>query len=71
MADFHIDLEAQIRHALDVGEVSPALERYLVLANPCTDREQKLLQLLQDAVQSGHVRRLPRAPSAMNCLGSR
>ncbi|MGF1536395.1 MAG: hypothetical protein ACFB4J_07930 [Elainellaceae cyanobacterium] len=60
MADFRTDLETQIRHALEVGEISPALERHLAQsANSCaTDRERKLLLLLQDAVQSGHVQRL-------------
>ncbi|MGF1516175.1 MAG: hypothetical protein ACFB5Z_21100 [Elainellaceae cyanobacterium] len=60
MADFHTDLETQIRHAFDVGEVSPDLERQLArAASGCsTDREQKLLLLLQDAIQSGHLRRV-------------
>ncbi|MGB3615171.1 MAG: hypothetical protein WBA10_15365 [Elainellaceae cyanobacterium] len=60
MADVHTNLEAQVRHALDVGELSIELEHRLIGIEDCglSDRDRKLLLLLQDAIGSGHVRRL-------------
>lgn len=54
-------LESHIRTALEIGELSPGLEttirawanRYIL-----TERDQTLLQILQDAIESGCVRRV-------------
>ena len=58
MADVHTDIESQVRQALDTGKVSPELDQYLALGDAgLSDRDRKLLQLLEDALGSGHVHR--------------
>ena len=55
-----ISLEACIRSALETGELLPGAESQLQkiqLHGRLTEKERCLLQLLQDAIQSGCIRR--------------
>lgn len=62
MADVYTNIEAQVREALDMGEVSAELEQYLALGNRSglSDRDRKLLLILEDAINSGQVHRFAR-----------
>jgi len=51
-------LEPWIRAALMLGELSPAEQahiNYLVLSGQLSASEYRLLALLEDAIQSGHI----------------
>ncbi|MFE4108308.1 hypothetical protein [Almyronema epifaneia] len=54
-------LELLVRHALSWGELSPGAEQAIVRLTrdrPLSDRETKLLALLQDAIAAGVIQRL-------------
>lgn len=54
-------LESQVRTALDSGELSPGLEvqiRAWASRYTLSERDRTLLQILQDAIESGCIRRV-------------
>jgi hypothetical protein len=56
-----ISIEACIRSALETGELLPGVEsqiQKIQFSSELTEKDICLLQLLQDAIQSGCIRRL-------------
>ncbi|WP_346291723.1 hypothetical protein [Sphaerothrix gracilis] len=56
-----MSLELLIRNALSLGELSPGAEREIARLSwgrSLSDRETKLLALLEDAIASGTIQRL-------------
>lgn len=54
-------LEACIRTALELRELSPGLESHIrdwANRHPLSEQDQTLLQLLQDAIDAGCIRRV-------------
>jgi len=66
MADVRNNLESQVRQALNSGEISIEVARRLtgMSDHGLSDRDRKLLQLLQDAINNGHVRCLTKHQSS-------
>ncbi|MEO0409473.1 MAG: hypothetical protein AAF289_19190 [Cyanobacteria bacterium P01_A01_bin.135] len=56
MVNVRMNLEAEVQQALDTGEISTELAQYLATGSgELSDRDRKLLQLLEDAISSGHI----------------
>lgn len=54
-------LEACVRTALELGELSPGLEaqiKHWAVRKPLSERDLKLLDLLQDALEDGCICRV-------------
>lgn len=56
-----VSIEQIIQTALDLGELSPGAEAQVqrqLLAGAIGERDRALIDLLQDALQSGYIRRV-------------
>jgi hypothetical protein len=56
-----VSIEQIIQTALDLGELSPGAEAQVqrqLLAGTIGERDRALIDLLQDALQSGYIRRV-------------